>query len=253
MQTRMEEVTAEDLRGRELFRGVQEGALVEIAKRCSARRLNARDNLQVTRDEVDYIFVIRGGYVAIWMESQFTEGGETFIAWRGPEQVIGETKWVEDKPTHANILACDPCELIEMRRDDFEDAANISPVIYQNLVRLLVKKMEHERCRSEIIRMARCERQVAQTLLHLAHERCGDGVLGFDGAINIPGTMHQDEVAGYTGVKRETINRSLSELKKRNIISYTAGSPITILNLKLLKEIARCPTTRGRRRPSATP
>lgn len=239
MQTGNTQVTADDLKSRELFRGVQESALVEIAKRCSARRLNARDNLQVTRDEVDYIFVIRGGYVAIWMESQFTEGGETFIAWRGPEQVIGETKWVEDKPPHTNIIACDPCELIEMRRDDFEDAANISPVIYKNLVRLLVKKMEHERCRSEIIRLSRCERQVAQTLLHLAHERCGGAALGGNGKINIPGTVQQDEIAGYIGVKRETINRPLSNLKKQNIINYTAGSPITILDLKSLEAIAR--------------
>ena len=248
MQTNRREVTADDLRGRELFRDVPEGALVEIARGCSFRSLNPRDSLEVTHGGVDYIFVIRGGYVAIWTQSQFTEGGVTFIAWRGPEQIIGETKSIADKPSLARIIACDPCELIEMRRDVFKDATEIAPVIYQNVVRLLVRKMEHERCRSEIIRMSPCDRQVAQTLLHLVHERCGDEVLNGGGEVRIPGTIHQEEIAGYIGTGRETINRHLNDFRRSRMINYTAGSPISILDLGALEEVVRRRPARDRAR-----
>ncbi|MDQ3918592.1 MAG: Crp/Fnr family transcriptional regulator [Acidobacteriota bacterium] len=228
----------DDLRGRELFEGVDPVALAAIAKHSAIRKLGGREQLHLIRDEVALVFVIVSGYVSIWANSQFTSEGETFLAWRGPGQIIGEMKAVADTPAEARVITCEPCEFIEMRSDNFTDVAGGSARIYRNLARLLVKKMEHERCRSEIIRMTPVRRQVAQTLLHLAHERCGRDGLGRLSQIDIPGVIHQDEVAGYVGVKRETVSRELSGLKKKNIIAYpksTKGSEIKILDVEALR------------------
>jgi CRP-like cAMP-binding protein len=135
--------------------------------------------------------------------------------------------------------------------------ASTSARIYQNITRLLVKKMEHERCRSEIIRM-KADRQVAQTLLHLAHERCdASTVRALETAegqhhepLEIPGVIHQHELAGYIGVTRETLNRELSDLRSEKHIDYGTrkqGSTIVILDWKALGRIARG-GGRGRRK-----
>jgi CRP/FNR family cyclic AMP-dependent transcriptional regulator len=231
----------EDLKGRELFEDVEEDALNAIVKDSIIRKLDARERLHLTRDQVTHVYIILSGYVAIWIISQFTNMEETFLAWRGPEQIIGEMRSIDAQPSDARIITCETCEFIEMRSDTFTDVANGSTRIYRNVARLLVKKMEHERCRSEIIRMSPSRRQVAQTLLHLAHERCGRDHLNKFNTIEIPGIIHQDEIGGYVGVERETINRHLSDLKKKNTISYVKskkGSAITILNKEALEKVA---------------
>jgi CRP-like cAMP-binding protein len=231
----------EDLRDRELFAGVDPVALGQIARHSVIRKLGAQESLELVRSSVAYVDVILSGYVAIWVNSQFNSPGETFLAWRGPEQIIGEMKAVADTPAEARIVTCEPCVFIEMRSDNFTDVAEGSARIYRNIARLLVKKMEHERCRSEIIRMRPAGRQVAQTLLHLAHERCGPDGLGQPGEIEIPGVIHQHEFAGYVGVKRETVNRELSELKRMGVVAYVkrrAGSAITIRDVEALRQSA---------------
>jgi CRP-like cAMP-binding protein len=230
----------DDLKDRELFEEVEVYALREIAKHSTIRKLDAQERLFPTRGQVDHIYVILRGYVAIWLTSQFGNMEETFLAWRGPEQIIGEMRSIDDKPSDVRIITCEPCEFIELRSDIFADMANGTTRIYRNVARLLIKKMEHERCRSEIIRMSPASRQVAQTLLHLAHERCGREHTKFN-EIKIPGIIHQDEIAGYVGVERETINRKLCELRRNKIIYYvknTMGSPITILNREKLEKAA---------------
>jgi CRP/FNR family cyclic AMP-dependent transcriptional regulator len=231
----------DDLKYRELFEGVDAEAVEGIARHSMIRNLGAQERLYLSRGQVANIYIMLRGYVAIWINSQFTNAEETFLAWRGPEQIIGEMKAVADTPQEARIITCEPCQFIETRSDNFTDVANGCARIYRNIARLLVKKMEHERCRSEIIRMSPASRQVAQTLLHLAHERCGrDRLDNLDG-VEIPGIIHQDEVAGYVGVERETINRQLSKLKKKKTIDYIKspkGSRITILNRATLERIA---------------
>jgi CRP-like cAMP-binding protein len=238
-----------DLEGRELFKGVEQDALRKIASRSDIREFGAQEAVHLTRDNVSHINIILDGYIAIWINSQFTDDDETFLAWRGPEQIIGEMNSVAELPARVRIETCETCTFIEMESDNFNKVANDSVRIYQNITRLLVKKMEHERCRSEIIRMKPAGRQVAQTLLHLADERCDsekvsalERVEGQHEPLEIPGVIHQHELAGYIGVKRETVNRPLSALRKKKIIDYGTrkqGSVITILDWKRLEKTAR--------------
>jgi CRP-like cAMP-binding protein len=240
----------EDLEGRELFKGVETEALQKIAEVSYICELGAQQGIRLTdKDNVSHINIILDGYIAIWINSQFTDAEETFLAWRGPEQIIGEMNSVAALPAKVRVETCDPCTFIQMESNNFNKVANGSARIYQNIARLLVKKMEHERCRSEIIRMKPVGRQLAQTLLHLAHERCDSKKVGAlekaetqHEPLEIPGIIHQHELAGYIGVKRETVNRPLSALREEKTIDYGTrkqGSPITILNWKELELLAR--------------
>ena len=89
----------------------------------------------------------------------------------------------------------------------------------------------------------------SQTLIHLAHERSAPSELSAltfslsqREPLEIPGIIHQHELAGYIGVKKATVNRELSALRKKKIIDYAErkqGSPITILDWKALGQAAR--------------
>lgn len=249
------EATLADLMDKELFDQGELEVLQGIVRHSVICKLDAKQRLYPTREEVNYVYVIHTGYVALWLTSSFSNMGENFLAWRGPGQILGEMRAVGSGPTTIRIVACEPCELIQIRKDAFTDAADISQRIYRNIARLLIKKMEHERCRSEIIRMSPASRQVAQTLLHLAHERRGETEYAAWNEIAIPGRIHQDEIGGYIGGTRVTVNRELTKLKTKNLIAYDKsqrGCAITILDREELETVARNASQRPRKKTRTT-
>jgi CRP-like cAMP-binding protein len=233
--------TKDDLRQSKLFDDVGEWALDKIVGDSEVYRLDAKEKFYPPDGEVEYLLVILSGYVAVWAPPQFTDADETFLSWRGPGQIIGEMRLLGNDHTHASVFTCEPCEFIEIRRDTLTDVADSSTLIYRNVARLLVKKMEHERFRSELIRMSPSIRQVAQVLLYLFHERRDDVPPARRGLMEIPGILHQEEIGDYIGVDRATVSRKLSKLKNADIITdvkIMRGSHITILDQERLEKVA---------------
>ena len=234
---------------RELFKNVRPSQLRpllrkdklgnDISRIC---RLKANEELNPIRNENAYVYVIIRGYVAIWMISRFNPKKETFLAWRGPEQIIGEMRPIHGAdPFTSAINTCEPCEFLEIQNSAFVNLAETTPVIYRNIAKLLVKKMGSERNRSEVIRTQSRKRRTAQTLIYLAEERCGKDRFDSARKLKIPGTIHQDELGAYGGFRRESVNRHLGSFRRRKIISYTAnkrGNQITILEPDELKKLA---------------
>lgn len=239
--------TVDDLKSKELFEEVDESSLLELVGHGSICKLSAHKSLSPTRDDVDYMYVIISGYVAIWLPSRLIHMGESFLAWRGPEQIIGEMKSIGDKPSEARITTCDPCEFIELRSDVLTEVAEANPRLYRNVARLLMEKLHQERHRAEVIQITPARRKVAQTLLYLTEERAREKTHNKSKVFTIPGIIHQDEIGAYIGAERETINRILRKFKSSKMITYTSskhGCEITILNRKGLDNIARKPSDR---------
>ncbi|MDQ3802792.1 MAG: Crp/Fnr family transcriptional regulator [Acidobacteriota bacterium] len=242
--------TIDDLKSRELFEEIDESSLKALLEHSILCKLNAHKSLLATRDGVDYLYVITSGYVAIWLASRLIHMGENFLAWRGPEQIIGEMRSIGDKTSEARITTCEPCEFIELRSDALTSVAEVTPRIYRNVARLLMEKLHQERHRAEVIQITPAERKVAQTLLYLVEERCRKPPVYESKVCGIPGVIHQDEIGAYIGAERETINRILRRFKSDKMITYTGnkhGCEITVLDRKRLSHIARAPSIRRRR------
>ena len=231
----------EDLEHTLLFKDVPPDFLDQIAKHSSLCKLRANVSLECVRGEVNYLYLIVKGFVAIWRPSCFGPNEYTFLAWRGPGQPIGEMKALGAQQLSARIDTCDPCEFIEIRADSFYDVLQGAPIIYRNICNLLLRKMRHQGHRSEVIQMNSATGMVAQTLLHLAEDRLESDISSLT-AIPIPGVILQEQLAAYAGIGREAVNIELSELRKKNIISSVGsklGTRITILDWRSLEAIVR--------------
>ena len=232
----------DDLKSEQLFAEVNERSLSELIGHSRICKLGAHKSLSHTRDGVDYMYVIITGYVAIWLPSYLIHVGESFLAWRGPGQIVGEMRSITDKDTQARITTCENCEFIELRSDILTRVAETTPRIYRNVARLLTEKLYQERHRAEVIQLASAERKVAQTLLYLAQERSKKTPVNKSTVFSIPGIIHQDEIGAYIGAERETINRILRRFKISKMINYTGnkhGCEIIILDRQRLINVAR--------------
>jgi CRP/FNR family transcriptional regulator, cyclic AMP receptor protein len=240
----------DDLAGIEMFRDLKEETLSQICQAGAIRVMKPNARLHPTRDQVDHIYVILEGYLAIWRPSCFNPRDEYFLAWRGPNQIIGEMRAIGTEPTAARFQTCDRCKFIEIRNDTFRDVADSDPLIYRNIAELLMKKMRYQGHRSEVVQMSNPASQVAQTLLHLAEERCGTKSFNEQAVLAIPGFLHQREMGAYAGITRETVNRELGALRDKDIITLItskSGCKITIMNRTVLQEIVQTPPSRSRK------
>ena len=233
--------TPTDLARIPLFEGAEEPYLDYVAKKSNVCKLPANKSLACDRAGTSHLYVIVEGYVAIWRPPCFGSEEYTFLAWRGPGQPIGEMRVLGEPRLSTRIDSCGPCELIEIPEKAFSEILNNQPIIYRNIVRLLLKKMRYQGHRSEVIQMNSARRKIAQTLLHLAEERL-DTDASLLTKIVIPGPILQDQIAAYAGIDPHTVTIELSKLDNAHVISKSgtrAGTKITILDRVLLEEIAK--------------
>jgi CRP-like cAMP-binding protein len=235
--------TLDDLKGTELYRDLSDEAIQQSLSTSRICSLETGQRLYTTRNEIDYLYIIRRGYVLIWTRSYFNPNDEVFLAWRGPQQILGELREIGDPPSDTEIRACDHCEFIEIRLDAFLDLAASNCFLYRNIANLILRKMWHEGQRSEVVQTTLVRRRLAKTLIHLAQDRVENFSLD-DSEVKIPGTLHQDELGFYVGVTRHSVNIELNKLKDEGIIDFEGGnkgSEITICKLQDLREIIRQP------------
>jgi CRP/FNR family cyclic AMP-dependent transcriptional regulator len=212
---------AKELTKAELFRNIPERTITKLLHDGQVKlfTLQARTPLTLQKGETDYLYVILSGYLEVRLHSTLIKKGKDFLlAFRGPDQIVGEMSAIAREPSVAFISASEPCELVQIESAALEHAAKKDWRIYRNIASLLVKKTLHERKRIEVSLMTEGKAQVAQALLNFLDERGADQAS--DGGQAIRGIVRQRDIADYIGCDRSTVAKHLSELKKQGIIWY---------------------------------
>jgi CRP-like cAMP-binding protein len=238
-------VTIGDLRKRKLFKDVPAAILRRLLQGGEVGRLflQPRVPLRLQVGKVEYVYVIVSGYLEVRLNSQLIKKGSSLlIAFRGPEQIVGEIRAISKGAGEAFISAVGTCELIAIPSRDLTRLAERDWRIYRNIAALLIEKSLQERKRQEVTQMREGEAQVAQTLLNFIAERGTESVGGKQ--IRINGSLRQRNIADYIGCDRSTVAKRLSRLKAQHIIDYPPAGRrelqfIAILDLLRLERVAQ--------------
>lgn len=242
--SRVEQPTVDDIRSLELFRGLDVETLEFICKDSLIYDVEANQLVETTWDRINYLYVILNGYVSAWRPSCFDPVKEYFLAWRGPNQVIGEMRAIGTESISTHFKTCDRCRLFEIPSHIFTKAGEMDPLMHRNFSHLLMKKMRYQGHRAEVVQMANTRLKVVQTLLHLAEDRCGSEEFKQCEHLHIPGLLDQTELGLYAGITRPTVNRELKVLKDEKLIQFSgskSGTRIIILNRTALQTITQTP------------
>jgi CRP-like cAMP-binding protein len=235
----------EDLSVRKLFSEVPKKIIKRLLRenKVSIALLPPRTPLALRRASVEYLYIIVSGYLEVRLESSLIKKGENFLlAFRGPEQIVGEMRTITKEPGEAFIITSEACELIEIPAESLISVAEMDWRIYRNIARLLIEKTYQERKRTEVIQMHEGEAQVAQTLVNFLNERGAEDQT--QRGKTIKGVIRQIDIADYICCDRTTVNRRLKKLKEQGVINYSDPGRndvprITICNLAKLKRVAR--------------
>lgn len=140
-----------------------------------------------------------------------------------PGEILGLQSMVTGKPYELTVETLQPCQLAFVNRADFlrflKEHADAC---------LLVAQQLSNECQSayEMVRSIGLSHSVSEKLARLLLQWANDGRVT-EGSIRLKISLTHEEMAQLIGTTRETVTRTLGELKKRRILELT-GSTLLI-------------------------
>ena len=176
------------------------------------------------------VFVLCAGEVKLSISSS---AGKTLIlriAKAG--EILGLMAVLEGTPYEVTAETLHPCQAAFIRRDDFLRLIARHPGMYQGVVKQFTSLYGGacEQLRTVAL-SASAPEKVARLLLDWSH----DGKQTKEGTqVKVP--LTHEEMAEFIGTTRETITRTLSEFKTKNLVTLQ-GSTLMIPNRAALENI----------------
>ena len=215
----------------EIFRGIGAPTLDSIGRRAQRRTLSKGELLFNVGDSSDALYVVAGGRIRIWIVS--ASGAEVTLNVLTSGAVFGEIGMLDGGVRTAGASAMTPAQLIGIGRRTFFDALDGDPKLARNVVGLLCRRLRWTSARMEDATLRQAPQRLARILGHLARDHGRKTPRGIEVLLKLT----QGEMAQWTAMSRESLNKVLNRWADERLLSQARGN-LTVHNLERIDEIA---------------
>ena len=180
-------------------------------------RLKTDEVLFVAGDPGDGCYRVLDGLLKVVMTS---DSNERILAFLGLGAIVGELSVIDRLPRSASVTAVRPAILSFVSDADFREFGKEHPQGYEALVALRAARLRETDTTIAAGTFLPLQGRVACALLELA-QKFGQEV--GSGRIVIHQKIGQRDLAAMAGIARESVNRILSDWKRRKLISWASG------------------------------
>lgn len=153
-------------------------------------------------DESDCFYVINEGRVKVYASGN--QGKEVILSLEGPGEYFGELALIDQNPRSASVVTLEDTCLTVVCRAEVEKCLSEYPELAFKMMRPLVRRIRFLTRSVKNLALLDVYGRVARTLLNLAHEENGIGVIE-------QRLTHQD-IANMVGASREMVSRIMKDL-----------------------------------------
>lgn len=185
-------------------------------------------------EHAKYFYFVRSGKIFIM---KYAESGRVLslrLATKG--SIIGELPLYEETPTYIfNAVAQVDSEVYAIEFQTLLNYLEKKPALAVNLLKIIGQHMRKQHSKFRDLLLYGKKGALYSTLIRLANsygKNFDDGIL-----ISVP--LTNQELANYSATARESLNRMLGELRKKNIIEMRDGL-IFIKDINFLKKEIQC-------------
>lgn len=215
-----------------LFGALTTTALAEISERAVPRRYRRGSVIFVQGEPGSRCFVIASGAVKI--SAYHSDGREAVLAVLGPGDVLGELALFESSPRSADAAAIEDCELLSLDASALNEAIMAHPEIAIALLNVLGTRIRQSNEAFQDVAFFDVPGRVARRLADLAEAH---GISVQDGTL-IDIEISQESLAQMVGATRESVNKALSALRRRGLVTRN-GRRYIVSDVAKLRERAR--------------
>ena len=148
------------------------------------------------------------------------QGEERIIAILGPDAIVGELAMIDGLPRSASVVAIRDCALRFVSRDAFEECKAAHPEICQYLMSTLATRLREADDALAAATFLTVKGRLARALLELADHVGQDNGAGH---ILLHHKISQSDLAAMAGVARENVSRTLSEWRRRELVTQSSN------------------------------
>lgn len=204
-----------------------ETLLSTLFEEATERNLREGDVLFRAGDAGDGCYRIQKGLVKIVVASP--RGEERILSLLGPGAIVGELSMIDGGPRSASVVAVADCTLSFVSRPRFQKYSEADPELMGYLVKTLTRRLREADDALAATTFLSVKGRLARALLNLADyagEKKG-------GRIELRHKISQSDLAAMAGVARENVSRTMSDWRKRNIVTrsseyYCINDPIAL-------------------------
>jgi CRP/FNR family transcriptional regulator, cyclic AMP receptor protein len=218
------------MKGNDFFCELSADAMADFNKVKSPATYPAGAVLFLEKQDPRGVFVLCAGQVKLSISSS---GGKTLILRIAtPGEILGLMATMSGIPYEVTAETLHPCQVAFVRRDDFSRFVAKHAEAYQGVVKQL-SKLYSGACAQ--LRTVGLSTSAPEKLARLLLEWSGDPKNAtLNTLIKLP--LTHEEIAEFIGTTRETVTRTLSEFKTRQLIALQ-GSSLSIANRPALEII----------------
>jgi CRP/FNR family cyclic AMP-dependent transcriptional regulator len=215
-----------------LFRDLSLEHLAWVNERLHRSAYPAHATVLAVDQPAEVVYIVHSGTIRIHVEQM--SGADVFIDISGPGDIMGEMAVIDGVRRSASALTLEDCVLYWMDRASFLEALRTIPTISINLIRVLSNRLRLANERIQAFAALNVDGRVAHHVLAFAHKY---GRRQSNGDIIIPIRLTQSDVAELVGSTRESVNKIMSYMRRRKLISIDRDYRITVHDMKGLEQV----------------
>jgi CRP/FNR family transcriptional regulator, cyclic AMP receptor protein len=159
-------------------------------------------------DPGDSLFIVRSGRVKVVLVAE--DGREVILGVLGVGEHFGELSLIDDQPRSAHVIAMEDSVLLVLRRDDFRQRVEATPVVAWALLSELSRRLRRADGKIGGLVLLDVPGRIAHLLLDVAEE---------GGAETIDKPLTHQVIAQMIGASRETVSRTMREFQDAGLIA----------------------------------
>jgi CRP/FNR family cyclic AMP-dependent transcriptional regulator len=198
--------------------GLPERLLLELFEHAVAHNLRDGEVLFRAGDIGEGCYRIHTGLAKVVVTSQ--QGEERIISLLGPNVIVGEISMIDGGPRSASVIAIADCSLSFLSRAKFQRYIDSHPELTSYLMKTLARRLREADDALAATTFLGVKQRLARALLGVAEyvgEKNGDG------RIRLRLKIGQGDLAAMAGVARENVSRTMSEWRKRDVVTRSSS------------------------------
>ena len=185
-------------------------------------------------EHAKYFYFVRSGKISILKYSGNGHMLSLRLAQKG--SIIGELPLYEEQPTYIfNAVAQEPSEVYAIEFPVLHSYLEKRPSLAVGLLKLIGMHMRKQHLKFRDLILYGKKGALYSTLIRMANSYGSETEKGI--LLSVP--LTNQELASYSGMARESLNRMLGELRKSGVIEI-AGNRLLIKDMDYLKREIHC-------------
>jgi CRP/FNR family cyclic AMP-dependent transcriptional regulator len=222
---------ARELGNLDLFRGLSAAELERVNGLLGHTKFPTGAMILTASQPGEIAYIVLDGTLKV--STLESNGRELTLALLGPGEIVGELALADRSGRSADVVSLEPSNLVWIDRATFEQLRREIPLITENLLRLLARRLRLANAQLQAIATLDVHGRVARQLLALA-DALGQELP--DGSVRIPLRITQSDLAALVGATRVRVNEVIVGFTRRKSMAVDSKHRITVLDRDALAE-----------------